>query len=67
MELDVKEQAEKLQGEIVNLQNQIQQVDAQINKFTQVKSDLLKEGLKKQGFLEGLQGLDNKEKGSEQK
>ena len=60
MELNVKEQKEKLETEIAQLAGQIQQLEAQINQLTQNKSNLLQAFLKKQGALELLNNLDGK-------
>lgn len=51
MELNVKEQTEKLQAEIGQLQAQLQQVEQARNKLTAAI-------LKKAGALELLQGLN---------
>ena len=58
MELDVKEQTEKVQGEIADIENQVKQVVAQENQLAKVKGDLLLQGLKKQGAIELLQSLN---------
>ena len=58
MELNVKEQTEKLQAELVDIQNQINQVEAQATKLTQIKSELLQRGLRKQGAMELLNSLN---------
>lgn len=51
MELNVKEQTEKLQAEMTQLQTQLQQIE-------QARNNVIIAIAKKQGFLEGLQGLN---------
>ena len=55
MELNIKEQTEKLQVELEGLARQIQQVQQQ-------QQVLVNEALKKQGALELLQSLDSEKK-----
>ena len=58
MELNVKEQTEKLQAEITQLTGQLQQLDNQIAQFNQARNNQVAQILKKQGALELLQNLD---------
>ena len=58
MELNVKEQTEKLQAEITQLTGQLQQLDNQIAQAQQVRNNQVAVILKKQGALELLQNLD---------
>ncbi len=58
MELNVKEQTEKLQGEIAQATRQLQQVENQIAQLQQAKNIQVTAILKKQGALELLQSLD---------
>ena len=58
MELNVKEQTEKLQGEIAQLTRQLQQVENQIAQLQQAKNIQVTAILKKQGALELLQSLE---------
>ena len=59
MELNVKEQTEKLQAEIAQLTGQLQQLDNQLAQLQQAKNNQIAEILKKQGALELLQRLGN--------
>ena len=58
LEVNVKEQTEKLQGEIAQATRQLQQVDNQIAQLQQAKNVQVTAILKKQGALELLQSLD---------
>ena len=58
MEVNVKEQTEKLNAEITQLNSQLQQVDAQIAQLQQTRNNVVATILKKAGALELLQGLD---------
>ena len=65
MELNVKEQTEKLQEEIAQLTGQLQQLDGQIAQFQQARNNQVTVILKKQGALELLQNLNgDKPKGA---
>ena len=55
MELNVKEQTDKLQEEIAQLNVQLQQVE-------QVRNNIIIAIAKKQGAVEHLQGLTSEEK-----
>ena len=57
MELDVKEQTEKLQGELAQMTRQLQQVDSQMAQLQQARNIQVNTILKKQGALELLQSL----------
>ncbi|KKL25310.1 hypothetical protein LCGC14_2406580 [marine sediment metagenome] len=57
MELNVKEQTEKLQGELAQATRQLQQVDNQMAQLQQAKNNQVAVILKKQGALELLQSL----------
>ena len=57
MELNVKEQTEKLQGELALATRQLQQVDNQIAQLQQARNIQVNTILKKQGALELLQSL----------
>ncbi len=61
MELDVKEQTEKLQAEVAQLTGQLQQIDNQIAQLQQAKNNQIAAILKKQGALELLNNLKGKE------
>ena len=58
MELNVKEQTEKLQGELAQATRQLQQVDNQMAQLQQAKNNQVAVILKKQGALELLNSLD---------
>ncbi len=58
MELNVKEQTEKLQAELDALGNQATQIDNQISLLRQAKQDLVNQVFKKTGALELLQSLN---------
>ena len=58
MELNIKEQTEKLQAEITQLTGQLQQIDSQMAQLQQAKNNQVAVILKKQGALELLQGLE---------
>lgn len=58
MELNVKEQTEKLQGEIAQLSGQARNIEDQLTILGSQKQQLINEILKKAGALELLQGLD---------
>ncbi len=58
MELNVKEQTEKLQTELDALGNQAAQIDNQIALLQQAKQDVVNQMFKKTGALELLQNLD---------
>ena len=60
MEIDIKEQTEKLQSEIAQLTGQLQQLDNQIAQFQQARNNQVAIILRKQGALELLQSLDSK-------
>lgn len=59
MEIDVKEQEDKLRAELAQLQGQLQQVE-------QARNNLIINIAKKSGALELLQGLDTKGQDNEQ-
>ena len=62
MELNVKEQTEKLQAELAQATRQLQQVDNQMAQLQQARNIQVNTILKKQGALELLQSLNtNKE------
>ena len=58
MELNVKEQTEKLQAELAQASRQLQQVDNQMAQLQQARNIQVNTILKKQGALELLQGLE---------
>ncbi len=58
MELNVKEQTEKLQAELAQATRQLQQVDNQMAQLQQARNIQVNTILKKQGGLELLQSLD---------
>ena len=60
MELNVKEQTEKLQAEIAQLSGQVRIVNDQLALLQNQRQLLVNELLKKQGALELLQSLDGK-------
>ncbi len=62
MELNVKEQTEKLQGELAQMTRQLQQVDNQMAQLQQARNIQVNTILKKQGALELLQSLASEEK-----
>ena len=66
MEVDIKEQQDKLRGEIAELTGQLQQLDNQIAQFQQAKNNQVALILKKQGALELLQSLDGEKPKEEQ-
>ncbi len=57
MELNVKEQTEKLQAELAQATRQLQQIDNQIAQLQQARNIQVSLILKKQGALELLQSL----------
>ncbi len=57
MELNVKEQTEKLQAELAQMTRQLQQVDNQMAQLQQARNIQVNTILKKQGALELLQSL----------
>ena len=57
MELNVKEQTEKLQAELAQATGQLQQVDNRMAQLQQAKNIQVTAILKKQGALELLQSL----------
>ncbi len=57
MELNVKEQTEKLQAELRQMTGQLQQVDNQMAQLQQARNIQVNTSLKKQGALELLQSL----------
>ncbi len=57
MELNVKEQTEKLQAELAQETGKLQQIDNQIAQLQQAKNIQVAAILKKQGALELLQSL----------
>ena len=58
MEIDIKEQQDKLRAEVAQLTGQLQQIDNQIAQLNQARNNQVGEILKKQGALELLQSLD---------
>lgn len=58
MELNVKEQTEKLQAEIAQLSGQARNIEDQLTILSNQKQQLINTILKKAGALELLQGLD---------
>ena len=58
MELNVKEQTEKLQAEITRLTGELQQLESQVAQLQQARNNQVALILKKQGALELLQNLD---------
>ena len=58
MEIDIKEQQDKLRAEVAELTGQLQQIDNQIAKLNQAKNNQVALILKKQGALELLQSLN---------
>ncbi len=58
MELNVKEQTEKLQTEIARLTGELQQLESQATQLQQARNNQVALILKKQGALELLQNLD---------
>ena len=60
MELNVKEQTEKLQTELDALGNQATQIDKQIVLLQQARQNVVNQVFKKTGALELLQSLDGK-------
>lgn len=58
MELNVKEQTEKLQAEIAQLNNQTRNINDQLAILQNQRQELINAILKKAGALELLQGLD---------
>ena len=57
MELNVKEQTEKLQAELAQATRQLQQIDNQMAQLHQARNIQVNIILKKQGALELLQSL----------
>ena len=62
MELNVKEQTEKLQAELDALGNQAAQIDKQIVLLNQAKQNVVNQVFKKTGALEHIQSLDKPKK-----
>ena len=60
MDINIKEQTEKLQTEMATLTGQLQQIDNEIARFQQARNNQVALILKKQGALELLQELDKK-------
>ena len=58
MEIDIKEQEEKLQEEAQRIGEQLGEVQKQINQLQQKQQLLVNEALKKQGALGLLQNLE---------
>lgn len=58
MEIDIKEQQDKLRAEVAELTGQLQQLDNQIAQLNQAKNNQVAVILKKQGALELLESLD---------
>ena len=58
MEIDIKEQQDKLRAEVAELTGQLQQIDNQIAQLNQAKNNQVAVILKKQGALEVLESLD---------
>ena len=58
MEIDIKEQQDKLRAEVAELTGQLQQIDNQIAQLNQAKNNQVALILKKQGALELLQSLN---------
>lgn len=58
MEIDIKEQQDKLRGEVAELTGQLQQIDSQIAQLNQARNEQVALILKKQGALELLQSLN---------
>ena len=58
MEIDIKEQQDKLRAEIAELTGQLQQLDSQIAQLNQAKNNQVALILKKQGALELLESLN---------
>ena len=61
MELNVKEQTEKLQTEANQLASQARNIEDQITILQNQRQQLINELLKKQGALELLNNLDGKD------
>ena len=58
MEIDIKEQQDKIRAEVAELTGQLQQLDNQIAQLNQAKNNQVALILKKQGALELLQSLN---------
>lgn len=58
MEIDIEKQKAELEKEIATLTAQLQKVDDEIARFQQTRNNQVALILKRQGFLEGLQGLE---------
>ena len=58
MEIDIKEQQDKLRAEVAELTGQLQQLDNKIAQLDQAKNNQVALILKKQGALELLQSLN---------
>ena len=58
MEIDIKEQQDKLRAEVAELTGQLQQLDNQIAQLNQAKNNQVALILKKQGALELLESLN---------
>ena len=58
MEIDIKEQQDKLRAEVAELTGQLQQLDNQVIQLQQAISNLMVAKFKKQGALELLQSLN---------
>ena len=58
MEIDIKEQQDKLRAEVAELTGQLQQLDNQIAQLNQAKNTQVALILKKQGALELLESLN---------
>ena len=61
MELDIKEQEEKLRAKAQNIGNQLNEVVRQINQLQQRQQLLINEALKNQGALDLLNNLNGNE------
>ena len=57
MEIDIKEQQDKLRAEVAKLTGELQQLDNQMAQLNQAKNEQVALILKKQGALELLQSL----------
>ena len=67
MELNVKEQTEKLQAELAQMTRQLQQVDNQMAQLQQARNIQVNTILKKQGALEFLQSQNTNKEGKDGK
>ena len=61
MEIDIREQEEKLKAEAQNIGEQLGEVQRQINQLEQRKQLLINEALKNQGALDLIKGLTSEE------